>query len=179
MQTTTLRPARPEDRRRAFLWLTASDATASMMGPPDYADHSVPSWEEFCGDYADAFYLPQGDGNGRLFVIQVDGRDVGCISYDGLDAWRGVAELDAWIAAAADHGRGIGTAALRLLARTLLAVPTVEALVVRPSARNARAVAAYRKAGFADHDRARHALPRRFVGEGLDYADAVVLVRTR
>jgi diamine N-acetyltransferase len=176
---TELRPAVLADRRQAFTWLTASDATASMMGKPAFPDHPIPTWEEFCEDYGESFFRSEGDGRGRLFVIRADGREVGCISYAGLDGWRGVAELDAWIASADDHGRGIGSAAVRELGRMLLAVPTVTALVVRPSARNARAVAAYRKAGFVDHDAALHALPGRFVGEGLDYADALVLVLVR
>ncbi len=65
-----------------------------MMGPPRFPDHPIPSWQEFCEDYSDRFFRPEGDGFGRLFVIGADQREVGCISYDGLDTG---AESRNWI----------------------------------------------------------------------------------
>lgn len=60
-----------------------------MMGPPLFPDHPIPTWQEFCADYADRFFRPEGDGFGRLFVIGEGQREIGCISYDGLNNWRG------------------------------------------------------------------------------------------
>ena len=88
-----LRPASLDDRRRIYEWLVDSDATPMMMGPPQFPDHSIPTWEQFCADYADQFFLPNGDGSGRLFVIRANQREIGCISYDGLDNWHGIAEF--------------------------------------------------------------------------------------
>jgi uroporphyrinogen-III synthase len=55
----------------------------------------------------------------------------------------------------------------------------VECLIIRPSRRNERAIAAYRKAGFVPHDPLLHPLPAWVLTEELDYPDAVVLLRTR
>lgn len=125
------------------------------------------------------FFCPEGDGFGRLFVICTEQRDIGCISYDGLDNWRGVAELDIWIGSSADWGHGWGSLAIRELSSRLLRHPAVEHLIMRPSRRNARAIAAYRKAGFVFYDPALHQLPESVLSTGLDYADAVVLVQKR
>ncbi len=176
---SVLRPTTLADRRRAYEWLAASDATPTMMGPPSFPDHPIPTWEEFCADYHERFFSPDGDGYGRLFVIVAGERAIGCASYDGLDGWRGVAELDVWIGSSADWGHGFGSSAIRELALHLLEHATVEALVIRPSARNERAIAAYRRAGFTPYEPTVHHLPDRATSEGLDYADAVVLVRTR
>ncbi len=148
-----------------------------MMGPPQFPDHAVPTWEQFCADYADRFFCPQGDGFGRLFVIRANEREIGCISYDGLDNWHGIAELDIWIGSSADWGHGWGSLAIRELSSQLLRHPAVESLIMRPSRRNARAIAAYRKAGFVSYDAALHQLPESVLSTGLDYADAVVLVQ--
>lgn len=150
-----------------------------MMGPPQFPDHAIPTWEEFCADYSDRFFRPDGDGFGRLLVIRAEDRDIGCISYDGLNNWRGIAELDIWIGSSADWDRGWGSAAIRELSGRLLRHPAVEYLIMRPSRRNARAIAAYQKAGFASYDPALHQLPESVLSTGLDYADAVVLVQTR
>lgn len=174
-----LRPASLNDRRRVYEWLAASDATHMMMGPPQFSDHPVPTWEEFCADYADRFFRPAGDGFGRLFIICAKQRDIGCISYDGLDNWHGIAELDIWIGSSGDWGHGWGSLAIRELSSRLLSYPMVEYLIIRPSRRNSRAIAAYRKAGFRSYDPALHQLPESVLSTGLDYADAVVLVQTQ
>lgn len=174
-----LRPAAADDRRRVYEWLTASDATPAMMGPPQFPDHPIPTWEEFCIDYAERFFRPEGDGFGRLFAIRAEQREIGCISYDGLDNWRGIAELDLWIGSSSDWDQGWGSMAVRELSSRLLRHPAVESLIMRPSRRNSRAIAAYRKAGFAFYDPALHHLPESVLSTGLDYADAVVLVQTR
>jgi diamine N-acetyltransferase len=150
-----------------------------MLGPPEFPDSPVPTWEEFREDYSDSFFTPAGDGYGRVFIIAAEGRDIGCISYDGLQDWHGTAELDLWIASASDWGRGWGGAAIRQLSEFLLGYAAVSALLIRPSARNARAIAAYRRAGFEPYDPQRHPVSESDAQAGLDYEDAVVLVKTR
>lgn len=174
-----LRPASLDDRRTAYEWLVASDATPMMMGPPQFPDHPIPRWSEFCADYTDRFFCPEKDGFGRLFVICAERREVGCISYDGLENWRGIAETDIWIGSSADWGHGWGSQAIRELSSHLLRHPEVDYLIMRPSRRNARAIAAYQKAGFAFYDSAIHQLPESALSTGLDYADAVVMVLQR
>ena len=172
-------PATLNDRRKVYRWLTTSDATPMMMGPPQFSDHLIPTWKEFCADYSDRFFCPAVDGFGRLFVIRATEREIGCISYDGLENWRGIAELDIWIGSSADWGHGWGSLAIRELSGRLLCHPAVESLILRPSRRNARAIAAYQKAGFVVYGPALHRLPESVLSEGLDYVDAVVLVLQR
>ena len=177
--TVRLRPALLADRERTWRWAADSDATSSMMGPPHFPDHPVMTLAEFERDYTDSFFAPEGDGYGRMFIVLEGDREVGCVSYDGLEDWHGIAELDAWIASSADQGRGIGSRAIALLAERLLEHPGVDALLVRPSARNARAVAAYRRAGFVPAEECVPPIPDSVLATGNDYADAVALVRVR
>jgi len=150
-----------------------------MMGPPRFPDHPIPTWEQFCADYEDRFFRPDGDGFQQLFVISAEQREIGGISYDGLDTWHGIAELDIWTGSSADWGHGWGSMAIRELSGRLLRHPAVESLIMRPSRRNLRAIAAYRKAGFTLYDPVLHQLPELVFSTGLDYADAVVLVLQR
>jgi len=70
-----LRPARKSDRGKIYDWLTQSDLTSSIMGPPDYPDHPVPSWDEFCKDYTLSFFNSSGDGKGRNIIISPSARN--------------------------------------------------------------------------------------------------------
>lgn len=171
-----LRPAASTDRRQVYNWLVASDATASIMGPPRFPDYPVPEWEKFCADYSEHFFLPDGDGYGRVFILGVGGREIGYISYYGLNNWHGLAELEICIGASADCGRGWGSLAIRQLADELFTRPAVHGLIVRPSRRNRRAIAACRKAGFVHYDSRLHELPAWVFSVGLNYRDAVVLL---
>ena len=169
-----LRPAALADRRDIYRWLAQSDATAEMMGPPRFADHPVPSYEEFCADYDDSAYLPSGPF--RLYVMEINGQAIGAISSFTRE-W--VSEIDLWIGGRAHWGKGYGSTAIEMLASGLFASGEAETLLIRPSARNARAVAAYRKAGFVPYDPLLHRTPGWITSEGLDYEDAVILVRPK
>jgi RimJ/RimL family protein N-acetyltransferase len=80
---------------------------------------------------------------------------------------------------ATDWGHDWGSCAIRELSRQLLLHAAVDALIIRPSARNTRAIGAYRRAGFAVHDPSLHRLPGWVTIVGLDYEDSVVSVKTR
>ncbi len=172
--TLRLRQADLADRPAIYRWLAQSDATAEMMGPPRFPDCPVPTWEEFVDDYTDEAFEPSGPF--RLFVMVAGDRDIGAISHFTRER---ASEIDLWIADRSDWGHGHGVAAIRLLAADLFAGETVDALVIRPSARNARAIAAYRRAGFVPHDPDRHNVPCWVLTDGFDYDDAVVLVWPR
>ena len=92
-----LRPALKSDRKKIYLWLTNSDLTASIMGHPDFPDHPLPSWEEFCEEYTPDFFKGSGDGIGRNYMIIVNGREVGTIGYDLLDQEKDRVVLDIWM----------------------------------------------------------------------------------
>ncbi len=172
MRDIKLRRAALRDRPKIYRWLARSDATAEMMGPPKFPDHPVPGFAEFCADYDDAAFSE--DGCFQIFIISIDGQEAGSVQFRVQE--RG-AELDIWIADRRHWGGGIGSETLRRLAAMLEKRGDVDTLVIRPSARNRRAVAAYKKAGFEEYSPDKHALPRIFVEEGLDYHDAVVLAR--
>lgn len=144
----TLRPATKDDRRDIYMWLVASDVTASMMGPPTFPEVSIPTWEEFLGDYAPHFFDGSRPHSGCSFIIEVDGEAVGHINYDGLDAKGAIAELDIWMRSQGCCGHGYGTNAMITLMRHLHADFAVETFIVRPSHRNQRAIRAYEKVGF-------------------------------
>jgi diamine N-acetyltransferase len=172
-----LRHAVFSDRRRIYDWLIASEASPWIMGPPAFPDYPASTWEKFCADYSEHFFLPEGDGYGRMFMISAEGREIGFISYYGLNNWNGFAELDICVAASSDYPHEPGSYAIRLLSDELFAHPTVEGIIVRPSRRNARAIAACRKAGFVHYDSRLHRLPGWAFSVGLDYSDPIILLR--
>src|SRR5262245_3275641 len=114
-----LRPAREQDRRAIYLWLAESDLTSSMLGPPNFPDAAVPTWDQFCGDYGPHFLDGMRQDVGRSFIIEVDGQAVGHVNYDGLDLARGIAELDIWLRSSEVCGFGYGSDALEALTRYL------------------------------------------------------------
>lgn len=98
-------------------------------------------------------------------IGEAEGRPVGVVV--AIDAAReethywgpaapGLMALDIWIGDAADLGRGIGTAMMRLALGRCFADPAVEAVLVDPLASNHRAHRFYERLGF------RLVGPRRF-----------------
>ncbi len=143
-----LRPARKADRRKIFLWLTQSDVTPSMMGMPNYPDNPVPSWKEFCDDYKPHFFNSSGDGKGRNFIIIAGDEEVGAIGYDLLDMQKNRVVVDIWMRAEKYCNSGYGSDALNTLCDYLYKTYGITKFLISPSARNKRAIAAYRKSGF-------------------------------
>jgi RimJ/RimL family protein N-acetyltransferase len=143
-----LRPASMDDRRVIYEWLALSSATPSMMGAPLFPENPPPSWEEFVDDYTDNYFDGSEPGRGRLFVIEADGNPVGAISYSTGGVRDACFELDIWMSREEECGKGYGPDALDTLCRYLESVFGPKDMVIRPSARNRRAVRAYRKAGF-------------------------------
>ena len=174
-----LRPARKSDRKRIYLWMAHSDATPSMMGPPDYPDHPIPSWDEFCQDYGEHFFKPSGDGKGRNYIIIADGKEVGTVGYDLCDKEKSRAVLDIWLCGEKYCGQGYGTDALNALCRHLFDKHGIRNFYIGPSSRNKRAVAAYLKAGFHQVGLSTQELDDEF-GRGvniLDYRDNILMKR--
>ena len=143
-----LRPARESDRRKIYDWLTQSDLTSSIMGPPNYPDHPIPSWDEFCKDYTLSFFSSSGDGRGRNFIILANSEEAGTIGYDLLDKKKNRVLLDIWMRAEKYCGHGYGSDALKTLSSYINKIFGITSIIISPSARNKRAIAAYRKAGF-------------------------------
>lgn len=194
----TLRRARAEDRPQIYRRMAQSDATREMLGPPTFPDCPVPSWEEFADDFSlEEFFQPgpPADSNqdwGECWIIEVEAPNhanghpatlgVGQINFsderDPADPRSdGLAELDIWIGDRQWWGQGIGRAAMEAMAGILRGYGFTT-LLIRPSARNARAVAAYRRAGFIEQSNTSGPLPAWvYAPEGWDYRDSLVMVR--
>ncbi|MGH8908813.1 MAG: GNAT family N-acetyltransferase [Egibacteraceae bacterium] len=85
-----------------------------------------------------------------VFGIEVDGELVGLIQYvEEPDADYRHASIDIFLHPGW-HGRGLGSDALRALARHLLHDRGHHRLTIDPAAANAKAIACYRRVGFRE-----------------------------
>ncbi len=94
-----MRRAGIADRRKIFSWLTASDLTPSVIGPPKYPDAPIPSWDEFRKDYAASFFNSSGNRKGRNFIVVAGTTEVGTVGYDLFDGKKRRVVLDIWMRA--------------------------------------------------------------------------------
>jgi RimJ/RimL family protein N-acetyltransferase len=168
-----MRASRESDRRAVFEWLAESDVTPSMMGPPLFPEVPPPTWEEFCNDYDSRFFDSSAPERVGSYVIEVEGESVGQVNYEVRGPSGGFVELDVWLRCESDCGHGYGSDALRTLMRHLHDALGATEFIIRPSARNPRAIRAYQKAGFALVPMSASEQARMY-GEG-DYTDTVVL----
>ena len=123
-ERVTLRPAGPDDRQR-LLEIVREPEVARWWGSE-----------------------PELDDESPLFVIEVDGEAAGGIQYweeddpdyrhAGIDVFLGAAYQD----------RGLGSDAVRALARHLFEVRGHHRLTIDPAAANTRAIRAYERVGF-------------------------------
>ncbi|HET8785965.1 MAG TPA: GNAT family N-acetyltransferase [Candidatus Limnocylindrales bacterium] len=129
----TLRPIRLEDREALLEVLRDPSVVAiwDTSGP----EHSVDE-------------LLAGDAGFTVWAIDVDGEFAGSIqaSEEGDQDYRR-AGIDIFMSSRF-QGRGLGTDAVRTLARYLLEVRGHHRLTIDPAASNARAIRTYAKVGF-------------------------------
>jgi aminoglycoside 6'-N-acetyltransferase len=84
----------------------------------------------------------------ETFVIELAGRVVGAIQWgEEVEPDYRHANMDIYVDPAV-HGRGVGTEAIRTLARHLIAEHGHHRLVIDPAADNAAAIRSYTKVGF-------------------------------
>ncbi len=129
-----LRPpmARDRDRLREIL---EEPSVARWWGPPDSNPDVAEDWLA-------------GDDDTVIFVIEVDGGVIGSIQYtEESDPDYRHAGIDLFIATAW-QGRGLGTDAIRTVARYLFEVRGHHRLTIDPSAANERAIRVYERVGF-------------------------------
>lgn len=89
-----------------------------------------------------------GDEGVVAFAIVVDGEVAGMIQYyEEADPDYRHAGIDLFLGAPR-HGRGLGTDAVRTMARHLIRDRGHHRLVIDPAAENSRAIRCYEKAGF-------------------------------
>ena len=147
-----LLPATLNDRQKIYEWCFHCETTKSHSGPPDYPNVHIPTFEEFYDEYADYFFTGNSPTDGRGFIIQFEGTDVGFVSYCSFHLKPHKSELDIWMNSEAHCGRGFGTDAIIALADYLGEILGIREFIMRPSVKNLRAVASYKKAGFEESE---------------------------
>ena len=126
-----LRPSRPEDADR-LVRIRNEPEVARRWGSVDI--------EKLIGEG----FIGTDEG----FVIEVDAEVVGAIQYhEEDDPMYRHANMDTFLATSR-HGRGLGTEAIRLLARHLFEEHGHHRLTIDPAVDNAAAIRAYEKVGF-------------------------------
>ncbi|GAA1867923.1 GNAT family N-acetyltransferase [Asanoa iriomotensis] len=84
----------------------------------------------------------------RTYVVEVDGRTVGAVqTYEEEDPMYRHAGMDIYLEPSV-HGKGIGTDAVRTMARHLIRTVGHHRLVIDPAAANVAAIRAYERVGF-------------------------------
>jgi len=167
----TLRPATLEDKTRIFNWLTNSNLTKEMLGPPNFPDAPIPSWEEFTADYVDHYFDGSQPLLGRCFIIEYNNQEIGQINYNNIDRIEKSTEIDIWLADSRYAGQGLGTEGIIVFCDYLRENLGCEKIYIAPSGRNASAIKSYKKAGFFETRN----LPENFIP---DYSDTIVLMKT-
>ncbi len=171
----TLRKARLSDKRRIFEWLSNSNLTKSMMGPPLYPELKPPNWNEFKKDYTNDFFKDKRGNTGRCFIIETNGIEVGTIGYDLINRKRKWVILDIWLKDEKYCGHGYGTDALIALCLFLNMTENILYFYISPSSRNKRAIKSYKKAGFNEMKMDRAYAKKKFCIDVFDYPDNVIM----
>jgi diamine N-acetyltransferase len=147
-----IRHAEISEKRKVYEWLCLSDTAPLHMGAPNYPESPIPTWTEYCRDFADFYFLPSEKDKGSVLVIESEGKEIGNMCYACFHLREGAAELDIWMNSLVNCGKGYGSAALKLLLEYLHKELRINSFIIRPSIKNARAIAAYKKAGFIQVD---------------------------
>jgi aminoglycoside 6'-N-acetyltransferase len=128
-----LRPLRPTDR----------DALVEVLSDPTVAE-----WWDSRGPQVSTDELLSDDPTVVVFGVEVDGEFAGSIQYaEELEPDYRHAGIDVFLHSRF-QGRGVGTDAVRTLARYLIDVRGHHRLTIDPAAANARAIHTYEKVGF-------------------------------
>jgi aminoglycoside 6'-N-acetyltransferase len=127
-----LRPLRADDVERVAA-IQAAPGVARWWGLPDKADLRRQA---------------EGRTEEKVFTIEVEGELVGLIQYsEENDPDFRHAGIDLFVAEGS-QGRGLGTDAVRTLARYLISERGHHRLTIDPAADNVAAIRAYEKVGF-------------------------------
>ncbi|MCW3040463.1 MAG: family N-acetyltransferase [Solirubrobacterales bacterium] len=143
----TLRAIAPDDFDALFA-LESDLTTWELRNATPPAPWERSAWEEHT-----RARLSGNDGAVR-FAVEAGGSFVGSCLLTGVDDLARHADVGISLAADA-RGRGLGTEALRLLARFAFTRHNLHRLQLEVLARNDAAVACYRKVGFVEEGRRR------------------------
>jgi RimJ/RimL family protein N-acetyltransferase len=168
----TIRPATLQDKEKIFNWLVNSDLTSEMLGPPNFSDNPIPTWDEFDNDYLDYFFDGSQPMKGQCFILEYDGQEIGQINYNEIDNNTKSTEIDIWLSERQFTGKGLGTEAIKRLCNYLDKSFDCKTIYIAPSRRNYNAIKSYKKAGFIETEQP----PGNFIA---DYNDTIVLIKTQ
>ncbi len=160
--------------------MTTPGIVEQMLGPPTFADHPVPTFQEFCADWVASYWTHAEPELGRVFLIFAEGERVGMLAHNEvvrLPDGKRCTEIDTWLRGADVLGRGFGSRAVTQLCRRLAVELQLDVAFLQPSARNQRAIRAYSKAGFERSRLSGPAAASCYQTE-LDYHDSLFLVRS-
>ena len=144
-----LRQASLSDRPEIYEWMAKSDITKFMMGPPDYPDVPIPTWEEFVDDYDDDYFSKDSPEDGKSFIIWFGEEKIGQVNYNEIGYYgRNCVELDIWLAGSQFTGQGYGVQAINEMCSYCHGQFGCDSFILAPSLRNESAIKAYEKAGF-------------------------------
>jgi aminoglycoside 6'-N-acetyltransferase len=108
---------------------------------------SAPEVTLWWGDEED-YPAAVADDLDRTFVVEVEGRLVGAVqTYEEADPMYRHAGMDIYLDPTA-HGKGIGTDAVRTMAKHPIRTVGHHRLVIDPAAANTAAINAYERVGF-------------------------------
>lgn len=162
-----LRPSTIKDREKIFNWLTNSNLTREMIGPPNFPDSKIPSWEEFKVDYYESYFTGSHPTKGQCFIIELNGTEIGQINHNSICSLDNSTDLDIWLSDIQFTGKGYGTDAILTICSYLNQKYGCKRIKISPSKRNLRAIKAYRKAGF----KLTNEKPEK---AGMDYIDNII-----
>ncbi len=144
----SIRHATVAEKEKTYRWLCLSDTAGLHMGEPNYPEAPIPDWEQFQKDFEDFYYQIDRRDLGAVMIISNDGDEIGCLCYACFHLNPKSAELDIWLNQLEHCGKGLGTTALKELVAYLQLELGIERFIIRPAAKNSRAIRAYEKAGF-------------------------------
>jgi len=132
--TVTLRPVHDDDAERL----------AEILAEPEVARW----WPGYDLERVRSELLDDRDDNLVVFAVEADDAVVGCIQYNEEPApdYRH-ATIDIFLSGAW-HGKGLGTDAVRTLARHLVRDRGHHRLAIDPAADNTKAIRTYTRVGF-------------------------------
>ncbi len=145
-----LRPMQEEEFTLFYTWAAHSQATPYWYG--ELYGSTVPSLEDFRQEWQRFYFDGSLPEKGRSFVIEFDCIPIGQINYNEINRSSQAVDIDIIIADESKQGKGYGSDAIRTLALYLFEQMEVECCILKVVNRNTRAIHAYEKIGFKQHE---------------------------
>jgi len=145
----SIREATLNDYHDVYEWLYYSDFSDLLNRVQGITPDLIPTFEGFKNEYYPYFFDGSAKEKGQSFMIKLNDKTVGHISYTSFHALEGITEFDIWLKGLEYTGKGIGTKAIELLAAKMFE-KGYSTIIIRPSKENIRAIKAYKKAGFKE-----------------------------